>query len=233
MKKILLLLALVVLGFLATQAQTKLGYYKEAQFALVYSNFNADMGNDDGDDYKISGLSLDARINYSILGNLIFRDPEKKFFIGDHIGVGLGMGYFKKPDDDFPFMADFNLEWGLKSTYIINEDIEVGLKFIHASGTWYTDFKNDFSIVQNPVFVPAARFKNIMAQVGFGTARTGTGGEGGKGSYIMAEGRLMFGEMNDETKGSIFFRLENYGGKYDESTRKDNVTQVSLGFALM
>ena len=72
---------------MVTQAQTKLGYYKEAQFGLLYSNFNADMG-DDGDDMSISGLGLDAGVNYSILGNIIFQDPEKKFFIGDHIGAG-------------------------------------------------------------------------------------------------------------------------------------------------
>jgi hypothetical protein len=232
MKKILLLLALVVLGFIATHAQTKLGYYKEAQFNLIYSNFTADMG-DDSDDIKISGLGLDARVNYSLLGNLIFQDPEKKFFIGDHLGAGLGMGYFKKPDDDFPFMASFTLEWGLKTTYIVSDDIEVGLKYLHGAGTWYTDFKNDFSVAQFPSFVPAVRFKNIMGQVGFGKSRVGTGGDGGKGSYIMAEGRLIFGEMNDETKGSLYLRLENFSGKYDESTRKDNATLVSIGFALM
>jgi hypothetical protein len=233
MKRILLLIIVIVLGFLATtQAQTKLGYYKEAQFGLLYSNFNADMG-DDGDDMSISGLGLDARVNYSILGNIIFQDPEKKFFIGDHIGAGIGMGYFKKPDDDFPFMVSFNLEFGVKSTYIINDDLEVGLKFILGAGNWYTDFKNDFSIAQKPAFIPAVRFKNIMGQVGFGSASIGTSGSGGNGSYFMAEGRLMFGEMNDETKSSVFLRIENYSGKYDESPRRDNATVVSFGFALM
>jgi hypothetical protein len=231
MNKIFLSVLIAMIAITQSNAQTKLGYYKEAQGGFIYTNYKADI--DDSDDQKISGLGLDIRINYSLLGNLIFRDPEKKFFLGDHLGAGFGMGYFKKPDDKFPFMLSINLEYGLKTAYIVNDDIEVGLKWIAGGGNYFTDLKNDFTLVQKSVFVPAVRFKNLMGSVGFGNARTGSGTNGGKGNYVMAEGRIIFGDMSDESKGSIFLRLENYGGKYDETTRKDNATQVSLGFAFM
>jgi hypothetical protein len=231
MKK-LILASLLLLCVEAASAQTKLGYYKEGQAGLIYTNYKANTDDADSDGSTISGLSLDLRVNYSILGNLIFRDPEKKFFIGDHLGAGIGMGYFKKTGDEFPFMLSFNLEYGLKSTYIINDDIEVGLKYIAGAANYFTDLKNDFSLAQTPVFVPALRFKNIMGSVGFGKAKLGSG-DGAIGNYFMAEGRLIFGEMNDESKGSLFLRLENYSGKFEETTRKDNATQISIGFALM
>jgi len=229
MKKILWLALITIVSAIQLQAQTKLGYYKEGQASLIYTNFKQNMDDADADDSKISGLGLDIRVNYSLLGNLIFRDPEKKFFIGDHLGAGFGMGYFKKPGDDFPFMLSLNLEFGVKSTYIINDDIEVGLKYIVGAANYFTDLKNDFGLVQKPAIIPAVRFKNIMGQVGFGK---GTTGDGSSGSYFMAEGRLIFGEMNDEQKGSLFLRLENYNTKWD-TDRKDNAAQISVGFALM
>ncbi|HYC83704.1 MAG TPA: hypothetical protein VEB86_00720 [Chryseosolibacter sp.] len=231
MKRILLPCILLMLVTAPTYAQTKLGYYREVKAAFVYNNFKSSIEGEPDD--KINGLGLDMRLNYSLLGTLIFRDTDKPFMMGDHIGVGLGMGYYKKPDDDFPFMAMFNLEYGLKACYSINDDLEVGLKWIAGSGAYYTDFKNDFAIAQKPAFVPSVRFGNYMVSGGFGKAKVGTGGDGGKGGYVMAEGRVILGEPDDEANPCLFVRFENYSGEYDESTRKDNCAQISFGFVLM
>jgi|GEM_PF-4227360 len=231
MQKIILPIVFALLLCTQGRAQTKLGYYKEAQASLMYTAYKSSVEGEA--DRKINGLSLDIRANYSLLGNLIFRDPEKPFFFGDHIGAGLGMGYFKKPDDDFPFMLSLNLEYGLKACYSINDDLEVGLKWIAGAGTFFTDFKNDFAVAQKPSFIPSARFANYMVSAGFGKAKVGTGGDGGRGNYLMGEGRVMFGEMNDEMKPSLFIRVEHYNGKYDETSRKDNCAQISFGFAIM
>lgn len=229
MNKILLLIVFSAIGITHSNAQTKLGYYREAQAGFIYTSYKT--SGEDITSSKLSGISLDLRINYSLLGKLIFRDPEKKFFIGDHIGVGFGIGYFKKPDD-VPFMIPFNLEYGLKTTYIINDDLEVGVKYIAGALNYFTDLKNDFSLNQKPSIIPAVRFKQYMGSVGFGSATTGQSGAG-KGSYIMMEGRRIFGEMDDDQKGFLFLRFENYSGEYDESTLKDNGTQISVGFGFM
>lgn len=230
MQKIFLALLFSLLAA-ATSAQ-KLGYYREANGMLNYTSYKVTA--DDAASGKISGLCLDMRVSYSILGSLIFRDTEKKFFIGDHIGVGFGMGYFKKTNDDVPYMVPFNLEYGLKAAYSINDDLEVGVKYV-IGGNYFTDFKNDFGFGHKPAIIPSARFKNYMGSVGFGKASVGESGSGDPGNYLRLEGRIIFGDAGDgDSHTCIFFRAENYTGKSDgEFATKRTVSQLSFGFGIM
>src|SRR4051812_16043850 len=191
-----ILLLAITCSFVNAQ---RLGYLKEVAGGFVHTSYNSSEG------HKLSGTSLDMRINYSILGNIIFRNSDSRFMIGDHIGAGFGMGYFKKTGDDFPLMMSLNLEFGVKSSFAINEKMEVGVKYLLGAANYFSDLKNDFGLSQKPSIIPSVRYEKLMGSVGFGTARVGDGGKGDKGKFIMLEGRYLLGDV-DDSNGFLFLR---------------------------
>jgi hypothetical protein len=223
MKNLLFALILVAVTFAGSLAQTRLGYLREAQGSFPYTSYKPSSTN------KLSGINLDMRINYSLLGSLIFRNSDSKFIIGDHIGAGFGVGYWKKTGDDFPLMIGFDLQFGVKAAYSVSDDLEVGVKYMIGAAEYFTDLKNDFSLGQKPSIIPSARFKNIMGSVGFGTAKTGDGGSGNTGNFMMAEGRYLF-DVDADRNVFLFFRFENYTGETLGFTQKGNQIIFGIGF---
>jgi hypothetical protein len=226
MKK--LFTTVIIAGIITTSAiaQTRMGYMKDVQGAFAHTTFKS------SPTHKISGTALDLRINYSLLGSIFFRNSDKKFFIGDHIGCGLGVGRFKKPGDNFPLMLNLNLEFGFKTTYAINSDLDIGVKYILGAGNYFTDYKNDFSLVQKPAIIPGVRFKNMMLSAGYGKAKAGASGSNAKGNFMMMEGRFLL--KNDDDNAPFFFlRYENYTSKFNESDYTTRAGQIYIGFGIM
>jgi hypothetical protein len=224
MTKFFATILLSIATIVVTNAQSGVGYMKEAGGGFVHTTYKSSSDN------KIAGTSLDLRINYSLLGNIIFRDNDRRFMIGDHIGCGFSMGKFKKPSDDFPLMMGLNLEFGVKASYAISDELHVGLKYILGATNYFSDLKNDFGLSQKPSIVPAVRFKHIMGSAGFGTAKVGQSGAGNSGKFMMIEGRYLFGDLDDSPK-FLFLRFENYSGKNGEV--KQTGSQIYFGIGVM
>jgi hypothetical protein len=224
MKNIYALILVLLIGSFTVAAQTRMGYLREGQGSFAHTSYRSGSN-------KLGGTSLDFRINYSLLGTLIFRNSDGKFMIGDHIGCGFGMGYFKKTGDDFPLMMNLNLEFGVKSTFALNDNVDIGVKYILGAGNYFTDLKNDFSLSQTPSIIPSVRFKKIMGSVGVGKGKAGSGSVAEKGKFIMLEGRYLF-SGDDDLAGFLFLRFENYSMKSttDDYDRKGSSIYLGIGF---
>jgi hypothetical protein len=223
MKKIYALIFSLLITCLIVNGQTRMGYIREAQGGFAHHSYRTSPEN------KLSGTSLDLRLNYSLLGTLIFRNSDSKFFIGDHIGCGFGMGYFKKTGDDFPLMLNLNLEFGVKTSYAVSDDLDIGVKYMLGAGNYFTDLKNDFGLGQAPSITPSVRFKKIMGSVGFGKGKAGGSGQKEKGSFMMMEGRYQLGDSDDEVP-YLFLRFENYRIKDQTDGRQASSIYIGVGF---
>jgi hypothetical protein len=221
MKKITTLFLLMALASTLALSQTRLGYLREAAVSLPFTSYKPSSTS------KLSGVNLDLRVNYSIIGTLAFRN-NKKFMIGDHIGAGFGIGYWKKVPDDIPMMAALTLQFGAKAAYYINDDIEVGVKYMHYAGDYFTDLKNDFGLTQQPGIIPSVRVKNFMGTVGFGSTKLN---KINTGKFFMAEGRYLLSTESDDKNFFLFFRVENYSAKSLDYTLKGN--QIFFGVGIM
>ena len=229
MKKIILCFCMLSVVSLSANAQ-KLGYYRE-----VSGNINHITQKATGDeiDLKLSGWTVDFRGGYSLLGALIFQDTERKFFIGDHLGAGFGVGYLNGFGDDIKYALELSFEYGLKSAYSINDDLEVGVKLLYHAN-YLTNMGDGFGFGSKPAILPSVRFKNIMGTLGFGKGLIGTDGRESDGSFFRAEGRLIFGDAGDgDTHTAIFLRAESITGKEHEEYTKQTATQISFGFCIM
>ncbi len=214
---------LSIITSLGAMAQTRLGFLREAQASFPYTSFKPSSTN------KMSGIGLDMRVNYSLLGSLIFRNSDSKFMIGDHIGAGFAVGYWKKTNDDVPFMLGLDLQFGVKAAYSVSDDLEVGVKYMIGAADYFSDLKNDFSLGQKPAIIPTARYQNIMGSVGFGTAKTGDSGSGNAGKFMMAEGRYLF-DVDADRNVFLFFRFEKYTGETTGFTQKGSQIIFGIGF---
>ena len=71
-----------------------------------------------------------------------------------------------------------------------------------------------------------------MGSIGFGKGIT-SGNVDGTGSYIMLDGRILLGDIEDDTHGFIFLRIENYKNDIDEAPGSIKSTQLCVGFGLL
>ncbi|MBX3720260.1 MAG: hypothetical protein KF713_00330 [Turneriella sp.] len=226
------ILVLSIVGGANIFADSNLGYTRELQVLATYNTKSSEAGSV-FPGTTVSGPAIDVRINFSTIGMLFFRDSP--FMFGDHIGFGIGAGYFSKTNSGSNVMMPVNFEGGLKAAYKINDDFEVGIKWIYLGANQYMDYKNDFYIGQKNAFAPTARYKDIMATIGFGTAMIADNpklakSDAATGTYLMAEGRYFFGDKY------ILVRFEKFNGTFDLAgggTRTDSATQFTAGFGMM
>lgn len=215
----------------ALSAESSLGYTREFQVLATYTTKSSELSAS-GTSATVAGPAIDVRLNFSLLGWLLFDDS--RFMIGDHIGFGIGAGYFSKTGVSSTILMPVNFEGGLKAAYKISDSLEVGIKWIYIGATQYMDYKNDFYIGQKNAFAPSVRYNDIMATVGVGTATIADNpklskSDAATGLYLMAEGRYFFGNKY------LLVRAEKFNGTFDLTvgTRTDSATQFTVGFGMM
>ncbi|HYG04582.1 MAG TPA: hypothetical protein VD927_19175 [Chryseosolibacter sp.] len=229
MNKIIICFCILAICSFSASAQ-KLGYYREVSGNINYINQKA---TGDEINMKLSGWTVDFRGGYSLLGSLFFQDTERKFFIGDHLGAGFGVGYINGFADDIKYALELSIEYGLKAAYSVDDDLEVGVKLLY-HGNYFTNMGDGLGFGSKPAIMPSVRFKNIMGTVGFGKGLISTDGRQSDGSFFRAEGRLIFGDAGDgDTHTAIFLRAESITGKEHEEFKKQTATQISFGFCIM
>ncbi len=187
-----LLLAIILLTITSLQVagQAKLGYLSDIQVSLHYTHYEKNSTD------NLSGLGLDGRVGFSLLGSLFFK--ESKFMIGDHIGAGFNFGAGKKPTgtptsatSNTPYIVSLNVQLGIKAAYAFNDDFEVGVNYMLGAGDIYIDnASNSFTLGLGPAIIPSVRVGPLMGSVGFGKAVVNSN----KGNFTMLEGRWLFSE---------------------------------------
>ncbi len=215
---ILFVTSLQVLG------QAKLGYLSDIQVSLHYTHYEKNSTD------NLSGLGLDGRVGFSLLGSLFFK--ESKFMIGDHIGAGFNLGGAKKPTGtptspttSDPFMVSLNVQLGIKAAYAFNDDFEVGVNYMLGAGDIFLD-TDSFTLGLGPAIIPSVRVGPLMGSVGFGKAVVNSN----KGNFTMLEGRWLFRESKRRNFIYLFFRYENYTGKASDFTQKGQQALAGIGF---
>jgi hypothetical protein len=218
--------------FANLRAESRLGYTAEFQALLNYTSKNTDLSGRTGTTDTTSGPALNLRLNFSTIGLLFFKDSS--FMVGDHIGFGIGGGYFSRTSQSSSFMMPVNAEAGLKAAYAINDNIEVGIKWLYIGFDQFMDYTNDFYVGAKNVFIPTVRYKDFMGSVGFGTTILAdnpklSSSTAATGTYLMAEVRYFFGNKY------ILARAEKYSGSVEiiGVTRTDSATQFTIGFGMM
>ena len=230
MKKILLAF-LIISTYYVSNSQSRLGYGAEGYAnvrLLKMSGSDFTKNNNSGVPYKSNLGSFDVGIKYSVLGNLIFRDTDNKFFIGEFVDVGLGVAFYQ------PVALNLQLGWGLASSYRFTKDIEIGVRYTHIKIDGFFDGALNPGFVQKKTIAPSVRLKNLMFTAGVGQAFTVVQA-GHKGICFMAEGRYLFDPNDDECK-YLGFKIENYNGKGAEgsgSTGKLNGFFIGITAGIM
>lgn len=179
MKK-LLLATFICFSLQGNSQNNALGYRFEIQTHANYvTNLRVDKQKPNGDylfNYDLNIKQCNFRMAGSFLGSKFF-DQDSKFFIGEYLGIGFGVGMGKKIDYAYDpagakeFFGDVLVSGslGLASSYNVNEKLTLGLKW----NFWYFDMYFDFNDIPfNSVYLawePTVRFDKFLASFSFKT----------------------------------------------------------------
>jgi hypothetical protein len=213
--------------------QIYFGYSKSLSLGASYTNYGISEP-----DYSLtySGFALQVRANYSLIGRNFFAKNNARFYAGDYLGVGIGVGNFAK-DKVSATTIPITLELGAALSYQFSNDWDGGLKCIFWGTNYFTNFNYDFALTQTLSFTPSVRYKRFVGALGFGQASLGSFIDSAKGLFVHVEARYLFSEPRLKNTQSIFFRLENFNGSYTrpETFNKSNQNgfQIMIGLSFM
>jgi hypothetical protein len=179
MKKLIFFTAIVFTTSAFAQ-NLGLGYRFELHGHANYmTNDRFDQQKPNGDflhNYNLKVPQFNFRVAGSFLGNKMFNE-DSKFFIGEFLSVGFGVGMGKKIDSRYDpagtketfgdVLVSGSL--GLATSYNVNEKLALGLKWHFWTFDYYFDFKEyPFNSVYL-AFEPTIRYDKFLASFSFKT----------------------------------------------------------------
>jgi hypothetical protein len=173
MKKIITVSYLVIFSIVNAQ-HASLGFRNNMNFALSMVNLKQNnvslVSYSPTTSQKIKFYNVNMRAGGSLIGNKIFKE-DSRFFIGEYLEMGLGVGYGKKSTliaNETTFNALFGGQLGAASYFAISDDITIGLKAIFLGADVYFDYDVYPTYIHGLTFHPTVQFKRFFLTAGFG-----------------------------------------------------------------
>ncbi|MGV3629685.1 MAG: hypothetical protein ACO1O6_00670 [Bacteroidota bacterium] len=238
MKKQILFLSAQIIFCTTLFAQTaNMGLRNDINGGIFLVNYERASENKSTGAKEVNGdirfYNANFRFGGSLIGSKVF-DEDSRFFIGDYIQFGLGMGIGKNNDTSdvyagttFNLMIGCNL--GLAAAYAISEELAVGIKVIGIGGDLYFDFDENPLFVNGLTFHPTAQYGPFLVSAGFG----GREKEGKRYKTLDLEARYNF--SSDQEEG-MYLSLRYQSNKYAEDDENgtyrysQKISTVGLSF---